>query len=102
MSKFLVAVCKLVPSRRKQSLEQWLNEDLPDRFTGRIIGIDIQTMLLWGDLVGRLEQEGRPLPMMDSLIASTALQNSLTLVTRNEDDFVGTTVNIFNPWVSAD
>ena len=56
-------------------------------------------MLLLGDLVGNLEKQGRPLPMMDSLIAAIALQNSLTLVTRNEKDFAGIEIVIVNPWI---
>jgi tRNA(fMet)-specific endonuclease VapC len=36
--------------------------------------------------------------MMDSLIAAITLQNSLTLVTRNEKDFAGIAVAIVNPW----
>jgi tRNA(fMet)-specific endonuclease VapC len=55
-------------------------------------------MVLWGNLVGQLEQNGRPLPAMDSLIAAIALQNSLSRVTRNEKDFAGTGVVIVNPW----
>jgi toxin FitB len=38
------------------------------------------------------------LPVMDSLIAAIALQPSLHLVTRNENDFAGTDVAIANPW----
>ena len=56
-------------------------------------------MLLWGELAGRLEKQGRSLPVMDSLIAAIALQNSLFLVTRNENDFAGTDVEIVNPWL---
>ncbi|MBD2437086.1 hypothetical protein [Nostoc sp. FACHB-110] len=55
-------------------------------------------MMLWGNLVGQLELSGRPLPVMDSLIAALALQHSLILVTRNENDFAGTGIVIFNPW----
>lgn len=58
-------------------------------------------MQLWGNLlVGQLETKGRVLPVMDSLIAAIALQNSLILVTRNEADFVGTGVAVINPWLS--
>jgi toxin FitB len=89
---------KLTASKRKESLTTWLNETLPNRFEHRILSIDISTMVLWGNLVGQLEQNGRPLPVMDSLIAAIALQNSLSLVTRNENDFVGTGVVIVNPW----
>jgi toxin FitB len=91
-------ICKLAPSKRKQLLTNWLNETLPNRFEQRILSINVSTMVLWGNLVGQLEQDGRPLPVMDSLIAAIALQNSLSLVTRNENDFAGTGVTIVNPW----
>ena len=100
MGEIVKGVCKLIPSKRKENLQRWLDEDLPNQFVGQILSIDTQTMRIWGDLVGRLEQEGRPLPVMDSLIAATALQHSLALVTRNENDFAGTTVTIVNPWAS--
>jgi len=101
MGEIAKGICKLVPSKRKQRLQRWLDEDLAHQFSGRILGFDIQTMRLWGNLVGQLEQEGRPLPVLDSLIAATALEHSLSLVTRNESDFAGTTVTIVNPWVSS-
>ena len=91
-------ICKLTPSKRKESLTTWLNETLPNRFEHRILTLDVSTMVLWGNLVGQLEQNGRPLPAMDSLIAAIALQHSLSLVTRNEKDFAGTGVAIINPW----
>lgn len=79
-------ISKLTDSKRKESLTTWLNETLPNRFQQRILTIDFSTMALWGNLVGQLEQNGRPLPVMDSLMAAIALQNSLSLVTRNEKD----------------
>ncbi|MCG6138086.1 MAG: type II toxin-antitoxin system VapC family toxin [Nostoc sp. LLA-1] len=91
-------ISKLTDSQRKKSLTKWLNETLPNRFENRILSIDVPTMVLWGNLVGQLEQNGRPLPIVDSLIAAIALQNSLLLVTRNEKDFAGTGVVIINPW----
>ncbi|MBO1057000.1 MAG: type II toxin-antitoxin system VapC family toxin [Dolichospermum sp. JUN01] len=91
-------ICKLTPSKRKESLTTWLNETLPNRFEHRILTIDVSTMVLWGNLICQLEQNGRPLPAMDSLIAAIALQHSLSLVTRNEKDFAGTGVVIINPW----
>ena len=91
-------ICKLTPSKRKESLTTWLNETLPNRFEHRILTIDVSTMVLWGNLICQLEQNVRPLPAMDSLIAAIALQHSLSLVTRNEKDFAGTGVVIINPW----
>jgi tRNA(fMet)-specific endonuclease VapC len=91
-------ISKITPSKRKESLMKWLNETLPSRFQDRILGIDFSTMVLWGNVVGQLEQNGRPLPAMDSLIAAIAIHNGLSLVTRNEKDFAGTGVVIINPW----
>jgi tRNA(fMet)-specific endonuclease VapC len=91
-------ISKITASKRKESLTKWLNETLPNRFKDRILGIDFATMVLWGNLVGQLEQNGRPLPAIDSLIAAIAIHNCLSLVTRNEKDFDGTGVVIINPW----
>ena len=91
-------ISKMTASKRKESLITWLNETLPNRFKNRILTLDFPTMILWGNLVGQLEQNGRPLPAIDSLIAAIALQNSLSLVTRNEKDFADTGVVIVNPW----
>ena len=99
MGEIAKGIHKLDSSQRKYSLQIWLTQTLPNRFSGRILGIEVATMLLWGELMGRLEKQGRSLPVMDSLIAAIALQNSLSLVTRNENDFAGTGVEIVNPWL---
>ncbi len=91
-------ISKLPTSQRQEALTKWLNETLTHRFENRILGLDVATMVLWGNLVGQLELNGRPLPVMDSLIAAIALKNTLALVTRNEKDFAGTGVVIINPW----
>ena len=93
-------ICKLPDSKRKSALETWFSTDLLPRFSGRIMLLEVETMLLWGDLVGSLEPRGRVLSLMDSLIAATALQGDFTLVTRNEKDFTGTGLTLFNPFDS--
>ena len=100
MGEIAKGISKLAVAQRKDSLQVWLTQALPTRFAGRILSIEIATMLLWGELIGRLEQQGRSLPVMDSLITAIALQNSLHLVTRNENDFAGTGIEIVNPWFS--
>ena len=47
-----------------------------------------------------MAQAGRPLPAIDGLLAATALQHDLTLVTRNTRDFAGLEVRLLNPWGS--
>lgn len=89
---------KLPDSRRKERLNQWMKEELLARFHGHIASIDPDVMLVWGELVARMEAHGRTLPVMDSLIASIALHGGFILVTRNQRDFDGTGVEIINPW----
>jgi predicted nucleic acid-binding protein len=89
---------KLPASARKDALSNWLTTDLVLRFSGRILPLDIDVMLTWGRLTGQLEQSGRPLPAIDSLIAALALHHNYTLVTRNEADFKDTGVAVINPW----
>ena len=91
---------KLPESQRKSTLIHWLHQDLSNRFAGRIQNLDAETMLLRGDLVGSSEQQGRSLPVLDSLIAAIVLQGSFHLVTRNEKDFDGIGIAIVNPFTS--
>mgnify|MGYP000994373250 CR=1 FL=1 len=89
---------KLAESRRKDELHIWLTDELLVRFGNRILALDIDVMLVWGELVGRFERRGRPLAAIDSLIAALALTHSCSLVTRNEADFKDVGVKIINPW----
>jgi toxin FitB len=98
IGELVKGISKLPDSKRKSSLQDWFDDDLLVRFAARILPLDLVAMVLWGRLIGRLEPQGRILPLMDSLIAAIALQGAFTLVTRNEKDFAGTGLNIFDPW----
>ena len=89
---------KLPESKRKINLQQWLNNELLIRFQGKILAIDTSVMLVWGELTGKLEVEGKKMPAMDSLIAAIAIHNNCSLVTRNQDDFKYAGLTIVNPW----
>ena len=80
---------------RRQSLIDWLETDLPTFFTGRILSVDGAVADRWGRMIAAA---GRPLPAIDSLLAATALEHDMVLVTRNSKDFAGLPVRIFNPW----
>jgi toxin FitB len=98
IGELVKGIDKLPDSKRKSSLQDWFDDDLLVRFAARILPLDLDPMVLWGKLISRLERQGRILPLMDSLIAAIALQGTFTLVTRNEKDFAGTGLTIFNPW----
>lgn len=86
---------RLGDAARQQPLLDWLEVELPNYFVGRLLEVDAHTADRWGRLLGNA---GRPLPAVDSLLAATALQHDLTLVTRNTADFEGTGVRLINPW----
>lgn len=76
------------------NLEQWLAQVEAD-MAGRILPVTISIADHWGRL-----NSPNPLPVIDSLLAATALQHNLTLVTRNVDDVQRTGVRILNPFTA--
>lgn len=84
-------------SRRKR-LDEWLAEELPLRFEGRVLTIDRAVADVCGRVVARGEGIGRWMEAMDAFIAATAEVHQLTLVTRNTSDFDSLVKNVLNPW----
>ncbi len=91
---------KLQDGTKKEKLLDWLYNDLFTRFEHKIIDVDIDTMLKWGYINSKLQKIGRPIPIMDALIASTVLSKNLTLLTRNEKDFKDLDIEMINPFKS--
>lgn len=88
-----------VPSaRRRTQLEAWLQSDLSVRFGNRVLNIDQAVADRWGVLQARAKGKGRPLPVIDGLLAATALHHNLTFVSRDMGGVVGAGVSVFNPW----
>jgi len=54
----------------------------------------------WAVLAAQAQRKGMTLANIDGLIAATALEHDLTLVTRNVKDFAGIEVRLLNPWES--
>jgi toxin FitB len=90
-------IARLPSSKRRQSLEEVLNV-IVSRFDHRILQLDVAIARRWGRMVESLELKGRKLPIIDSLIAATALEHDLTIVTQNILDFTDTGVTVLNIW----
>ena len=85
---------KLQDATKKQSIIQWLENDLTTKFHGRIIPINQDIAEKWGYLSAY-----KNIPAIDGLIAATALVFNYKLVTRNIKDFEGIIgLEIINPW----
>jgi predicted nucleic acid-binding protein len=74
------------------TLERWL-ADVEAGFEDRIVPITLRIAAEWGR---RLTSQ--PMPVIDALIAATALVHGLVIVTRNVRDFERSGVQILNPF----
>ena len=73
-------------------LGAWV-DDIETIFADRVLPVDGAAARLWGELSAR-----RSLPVIDTLIAATAITRNLTLVTRNTRDVAATGVPLLDPW----
>jgi len=86
-------------ARRRQdivggtALQEWI-DIVERRFARRTLLVDQSIARLWGEL-----SSDRTRPVVDTLIAATALAHGLTLITRNTRDVAGTGVTVVNPWI---
>jgi predicted nucleic acid-binding protein len=86
----------LEDTQKRVELSRWLENELPRWFDNRIISLDSTVMAFWGVLCAKAK---RTLPVLDSLIAASALYYHLTLVTRNIKDFPNIAgLTLINPW----
>lgn len=94
-------VLRLRDPSRRVALSAWLDSELTLRFAGRILPIDQAVADRWGQLTARQDALDSPVPVIDGLLAATALEHNLTFVTRNTKDVIRTGVPLFNPWTAG-
>ena len=82
---------------RRRALSLWLT-GLQQQFSERILPIELETAQLWGDLTARLQTQGIIIPAVDGLLAATALQHGMHVMTRNTRHFAATSALIVDPW----
>jgi predicted nucleic acid-binding protein len=82
-------------SEGAKAIESWV-DGLEHSFADHIVSIDAAAARLWGELSAQ-----RSRPVVDTLLAATAIVHNLTLVTRNEKDVVDVpSLLLLNPWTS--
>jgi predicted nucleic acid-binding protein len=97
LAELRYGVKRMAAGNRRSRLERWLRDELPLRFEGRILPVDIKVAEVWGKTASRSELAGRPIGAMDAFLAATAETHRLTLVTRNVSD-CPLLKAILNPW----
>lgn len=91
-------IAALPQSRRRATLEAWLDKDLRTRFEDRILAVDQEVADRRGLLTAAARNNGIVLPVIDGLLAATALAHNLTLVTRDTGQIPSMGVAVFHPW----
>ncbi len=90
-------IARLPEGRRRQEFSSWLL-GLEQQFGDRILPIDQEVGRIWGELTAKAQMRGAQVPVVDGLIAATAIRHGLHVMTRNTRDFAATEVLLINPW----
>ena len=90
----------LMPAgKRKNALKIALDAVIQEDFAQRCLSLDARCAPVYGSLAAGQQQRGLPCSAEDAMIASIALANQFTLVTRNTKDFQGIgNLVLLNPW----
>lgn len=75
-----------------QGIRRWFHQ-VHQLFADRVLPFTGKTALLCADI-----HLPNPAPLCDSMIAATALEHGLIVVTRNDKDFRSAGVRVLNPW----
>ena len=86
---------KLPEGKRKERFSDWLEEEIPVWFKGRIMPVDENVADTWGIISSHTK---RTIPVINCLLAATAILHRAVLVTRNQRDFAIPRLEVFNPW----
>ncbi len=95
LGELYIGVLGYPAGRKRTALERWFES---------VIGMleclpwDAAVSRRWARLVVELKRHGRSLPLLDSMIAATALEHGLTVATRNVRDFEQTGVRAVDPF----
>ena len=90
-----IGILALPRARKRDRLEQWYEAVVE---TIDCIPWDATTSQRWAALVVELRRKGETVPLLDGMIAATALQHDLIVATRNTRDFQKTGVKTLNPF----
>lgn len=98
IAEIVQGVAHQADEQKARRFDAWLNEELLPGFDGRMLDVDLRVAERWGKLRGASMRIGRPLVLVDSMLAATALVHGLRIVTRNTRDFESLGVDVLNPW----
>jgi len=91
-------VSKLPESKRQRDLARRVAELAIEPFRGRVLPFDFAAAELFGPMVADRERRGRPIQLMDAMIAAIVLDHNARIATRNVSDFEFLDLDLINPF----
>lgn len=95
LGELSIGILALPRGRKQRQLEQWFEALVQ---TIECLPWDATISRRWAKLVVDLKRRGATMPLLDGMIAATALQHDLTMVTRNPRDFKKAGIQALNPF----
>lgn len=89
---------RVADASKRSALHDWLTHQLRPQFDDRVLPVSEDVMFRWRLLVDEGRKAGHTFSQPDLIIAATALQHGLTVVTRDVGGYARTGVRLFNPW----
>jgi predicted nucleic acid-binding protein len=83
---------------RRGELHDWLTHKVRPMFAQRVLPVSEDVMFKWRLLVEEGRKSGHTFSQPDLIIAATALEHGLTVVSRDTSDYQKARVPVFNPW----
>ncbi|HLC09015.1 MAG TPA: type II toxin-antitoxin system VapC family toxin [Methyloceanibacter sp.] len=98
LAEVCYGIARLEESQRKLGLLRSYHQIIAEKFEGRILPFDTQAAEAYGELVAKLESDGRAIDVIDAMIAAIALSNAAALATRNMAHFTRTGLTLVDPF----
>lgn len=92
---------RLADPVRRAELNDWLTHKVRPMFDQRVLPVSEDVMFKWRLLVEDGRKAGHTFSQPDLIIAATALDQGLTVVTRDVGDYRLARVPVLNPWMEA-
>lgn len=87
-----------LPQEFKQRRVRGWIRTVQRKLGARLLGIDPETALIWGQVMASAKRRHLSLPYADGLIVASAKQHRLTVMTQNVGSFAPFQIEVFNPW----
>jgi predicted nucleic acid-binding protein len=100
IGELLKGVMLLDIGARRRQLTAWV-EGLERHYATHILPVDREVARTWAHLTAAAQRRGIVIPATDGLIAATALEHGMSVMTRNSRHFAATGVEVVDPWQDA-